>query len=70
MAYNSRWYRLADINRTHARYKQWGIQHKTILFFVCNCVQHNNCVVRVELDESQCKCVESVHSNGKCLCAS
>ena len=24
----------------------------------------------MELDESQCKCVESVHSNGKFLCAS
>ena len=35
-----------------------------------NCVQHNNCVFRVELDESQCKCVESVHSNGKFLCTS
>ena len=25
----------------------------------------HSCVFRVELDESQCKCVESVHSDGK-----
>ena len=31
----------------------------------------HSCVFRVELDESQCKCVESVHSNGKfCVCLS
>ena len=28
-----------------------------------NCVQHNKCVFRVELDESQSKCVESLHSD-------
>ena len=30
-----------------------------------NCIQHYECVFRVELDKSQCKCVEFVHSNGE-----
>ena len=28
-----------------------------------NCLQHYKCVFRVELDESQCKCVEPLHSD-------
>ena len=78
MAYNTRWYRLAGVNRTHARYTSNGVFNNNFDFPFNSrnkkksrvIAYVHSCVFRVELDESQCKCVESVHSNGKFSCAS